>query len=179
MRTTITTLALTTLIGLGTTATATAHPAASPEAADQARTAPVREKGIVLECTGRADGLSAYVNLYENDVYSNYLQVRLNDDPALSKSREPADILRGTDVRTSLLIKGLRARVTGTATKVGPKKPVHQEVDDAGQHVVMDGFHRRLAHELTLTYDGTTVPLRCAPAFAYVLNVTKTDTTGD
>jgi hypothetical protein len=56
---------------------------------------------------------------------------------------------------------------------------VHEEYDDAGQHIVADGFHRRLAHDLVLRYDGITVPLDCAPAFYYSLNVTKTDTTGD
>jgi len=34
-------------------------------------------------------------------------------------------------------------------------------------------------HDLMLTYDGTKVPLACAPALAYVLNVSRTDITGD
>jgi hypothetical protein len=140
---------------------------------------PVIEKGYVFECTGEADGLSAYVNLYENDTYSTYLQVILDDDPEQAASREPKDILRGTKVRTGIKVAGKQATIVGTARKVGPRKPVHQEVDDAGQHVVMHGFHRRLAHRLVLRYDDTTVPLTCAPAFYFHLKVTTTDTTGD
>lgn len=168
--------AATALIGLGTATAAEAFPVP----VDTARSAAaVKEKGIVLECTGKAHGLSAYVNLYENDTYANYVQVILNGDPGLAKSREPADILDAGKVRTGVRIAGKRARVVGTAVRYGARKHVHEEYDDAGQHIVADGFHRRLGYELALRYDGTTVPLRCAPAFAYTLDVTKTDITGD
>ena len=61
MRATTLALASAALLGLGLTATpATAAPA-------ETRT----EKGIVLECTGRAAGLSASVNLYENSAYTH------------------------------------------------------------------------------------------------------------
>ena len=168
--------AATALIGLGSATAAEA----SPAPADTSRAvAAVKEKGIVLECTGKADGLSAYVNLYENDTYSNYVQVILDDDPELAKSREPADILDQGRIRTGVRIAGKPARVVGTAVRYGARKHVHEEYDDAGQHIVADGFHRRLGYELVLRYDGTAVPLRCAPAFYYSLNVTKTDITGD
>jgi hypothetical protein len=163
--------AATALIGLA--------PTSAEARVESPRAAVVKEKGIVLECTGKADGLAAYVNLYENDTYSHYVQVILADDPNLAKSREPADILDAGRIRTAVRIAGKQARVVGTATRVGPKKHVHEEYDDAGQHIVADGFHRRLAHDLVLRYDGITVPLDCAPAFYYSLNVTKTDTTGD
>ncbi len=133
-----------------------------------------RERGIVLECTGEADGLAAYVNLYENDAYSNYFQVVLNDNPKLARSREPADILDKGDVRATIRIKGHKARVTGTAYRVGKKKHVHEEIEDAGNLVVSDGFHRRLKNDLVLSYRGTQVPLDCAPAFYYSLEVTTT-----
>jgi hypothetical protein len=157
------------LTGLGA-APAIAHPTTA--AGDT-----VRERGVVLECTGTAHGLAAYVNLYENDRYGNYLQVILDDDPELAASREPKDILSDGEVRTAIRIDGHKASVTGTVHRVGKRKHVHEEIDDAGQHIVSDGFHRRLATDLVLTYRGTTVPLDCAPAFAYNLRTTKTDTT--
>jgi hypothetical protein len=142
---------------------------AAPSAADTHR-----ERGIVLECTGEADGLSAYVDLYENDVYTNYFQVVLNDDPQLARSREPDDILAKGEVRAAIRIKGHTVRVTGTASRVGKRKHVHEEIEDAGNTVVSDGFHRRLRNDLVLKYRGTTVPLHCAPAFYYDLQVTTT-----
>ncbi len=163
--------AATALIGLGTT-TASAFQSAEPNSS------PVREKGIVLECTGSVPGLDAYVNVYENDHYANYLQVILNEDPALAKSREPADLWSRSKVRGSVRIDGHRALVTGTASKVGAPRKVHEEYDDAGQHVVADGTHKRLRNRLVLRYDGAVVPLTCDPAFFYKLDVTKTDITG-
>jgi hypothetical protein len=171
MRTTTATVTLaasTALIGLATspaTATATAET--------------VREKGIVLECTGSASGLDAYVNVYENDPYGNYVQVVLDDDPERATSREPVDVWRRGEVRVSVRIDGRRALVTGTATKARTATRVHEEHDDAGQHIVADGVHRRLRTDLALHYAGTAVPLTCDPGFFYRLDVTKTDTTGD
>ncbi|WP_134739297.1 hypothetical protein [Nocardioides sp. 503] len=169
--TTATATVATTLLALTASSASALTPAtdASPRASEA-----VVEKGVVLECTGEADGLSAYVNLYENDTYSNYLQVVLDDDPKRAASREPKDILKGRKVRAAITVDGKRARIVGTATRVGPRTRVHEELDDAGQHVVMHGYHRRLAHRLVLRYDGATVPLRCDPAFFYRLRVTKT-----
>ena len=161
------------LTGLGAAPALASHPTAAVP------TDSTRERGIVLECDGEAHGLSAYVNIYENNTYGNYLQVILDDDPELAASREPTDLFRKGRVRGTIRIDGHKVRVTGHAQRVGKRKHVHEEIDDAGQHIVSDGYHRRLAHDLVLTYRGTSVPLDCAPAFAYDLSVTKTDITGD
>ena len=162
--TTLAFLATSALIGLGA--------AATPANAGTATTE--KERGIVLQCTGAAHGLSAYVDLYENDKYGNVVQVILNDNPDTAKSREPAkDFLVDGKLKTGVTIKGKRATIVGTAERVGPKKHVHEVHDDAGQHIVADGFHRRLANDLVLKYGTKTVPLDCAPAFYYNLTVTK------
>ena len=172
MRTTTLALAATALIGLGTTtATATASQAA------EAAASTVKERGIVLECNGSARGLDVYVNVYENSPHDNYFQVVLNDDPELSNSREPSDIWSKGKIRAGLPIDGHRALVTGSAIKVGDPEQIHEEYDDAGQHHVVDGIHKRLRNHLVLRYDGTVVPLTCDPAFFYKLVVTKTPIT--
>jgi hypothetical protein len=146
-------------------------------------TAPVtsHERGVVLECTGNRHGLDAYVSLYENDVHGNVVQVVLDDDPELAGHRAPADILSAGEVRTGVRIGDHWARIRGTARKVpvAQRTPVHEEMDDAGEHLVVDGFHRALVDHVVLRYAGTRVPLTCEPAFAYRLTVTRTDITGD
>ena len=77
-------------------------------------------------------------------------------------------------VRASITIDGAKATVRGTASKVGKKKPVHEELDDAGYFIVNDGTHRRLRNDLAFEYDGMATRLTCDPAFAYDLKVTKT-----
>jgi len=136
------------------------------------------ERGVVMECTGSRHGLDAYASLYENDLYGNTVQVVLDDDPARSASRRPQDVLAGGVVRAGVMIAGHRVRIRGSAHRVGRRLPVHEVTDDAGQHIVVDGIHRRLATDLVLRYAGTRVPLSCAPAFFYRLEVTRTGITG-
>ncbi len=179
MRTTAPALAGAAVVGLAATA-ALALPASSASVppAEHARSAGVVERGVVLECTGSAGGVDAYVNVYENSQYSHYLHVVLNDDPQQAASREPADLWRAGRVRGAIRVAGKRAVVHGTAVRVGRPKRVHEEIDDAGQRIVSDGVHRRLRTHLVLSYDGVRVPLTCDPAFAYRLRVTRTDATG-
>ena len=135
-----------------------------------------REFGIVMECTGGADGLQAYASLYENQRYGNYVQVVLGDPNAgngVDKKVKRAFLANG-EVRAAVTVDGTKAKIRGTAAKVGKKKHVHDELDDAGYHVTSDGTHRRLRNDLVLSYDGTVVPLTCGTAFAYDLTVTKT-----
>ncbi|MGZ8745291.1 MAG: hypothetical protein ACXWXO_20440 [Nocardioides sp.] len=159
------------LIGLGA-----ASPAVSvtPDAAP-ATTTTEHEKGNVIECTGRVHGKDVYASVYENNLYANVIQVVIGEK---GNSREVADgFLTDGVVRGSVKVAGARAVVKGTAHRVGKKKPVHEEMDDAGQHITIDGFHRRLANDLSITHRKKTEPLTCDNAFYYDLTVTKEDIT--
>lgn len=137
-----------------------------------------RERGIVVECTGTVHGRSIYASLYENDTYANVLQVLIGDDDhQVGGSREDRDgFLERGQVTASMKVDGTRARITGTARRVGDRLPVHDEYDDAGQHITATGFHRSLDTDLRLTWRGRSVPLDCDTAFAYRLSVTKEST---
>lgn len=186
MRTTSrrTTVRRTAALGLTVAGLAAATLASSPaDAADDAvgratsASTTEHQRGVVLECTGANRSHSAYVDLYENDKHGNYLQVVLDGNPKLAASRQPADIWKAGEVRTRITIRHQRARVVGTAPKVGGRHHVHAENDDAGNLIVSDGFHRRLRDDLVLKYDGYRIALTCAPAFFYSLDVTTTPTT--
>ena len=134
------------------------------------------ERGIVIECTGTIKGRPAYVSLYENDTHTNVIQVLIGDDDRqVGRSREvEAGFLDRRQVFGALEVGGKRAVVEGTAHRVGRRIGVHEEHDDAGEHIVIDGHHRRLATDLELSWRRSTAPLDCDPAFVYDLEVTKT-----
>ena len=134
-----------------------------------------REYGILMECSGEADGLQAYASIYENQRYGNHLQVVLGDpDAGNGRSKQATrQFLEDGTVRATITVDGAKARIRGTADRVGKKKPVHEVHDDAGYLITIDGTHRRLATDLVLRYDGAIVPLTCERAFAYDLQVTK------
>ena len=138
-----------------------------------------RERGIVIECTGTLGAREVWTSIYENNTVKNVVQVVVGDD-GLGSSRESAQAFKvGRDVRATLRLSGKRVVIDGTARVVGKKTAVHEEHDDAGQHIIVDGTHRRLANDLTLTWKGTTVPLDCENAFVYDLQVSKESTVED
>ncbi len=153
------------LIGLG-----------SPATASEPTT--TRERGIVIECTGTIKGRDVYTSLYENDTVRNTIQILIGDDDRqVGGSRDTDREFRdGRQVRGVLKVAGSRAVVEGTARKVGGRLAVHEEHDDAGQHITVDGFHKRLATDLTLAWKGASAPLECSNAFVYDLRVTKEST---
>ena len=153
------------LIGLG-----------SPASAGEPTT--TRERGIVIECTGTIKDRPVYTSLYENDTVRNTIQVLIGDDShQVGGSRDAdKDFRTGRKVRGTLAVGGSRAVIAGTARKVGERIAVHEEHDDAGQHITIDGFHRRLKTDLTLTWKGASAPLTCENAFVYDLQVTKEST---
>ena len=166
-------LATATLIGL-----VTAGPATSATAdAFRSTATTTHERGIVLECTGRLAGKRVFASLYENDAFVNVIQVVIGDDGTGASREVERGFLDDGRVRGSVRIDGKRALVTGTAHRVGARIRVHEEHDDAGQHITADGYHRRLANDLVLTYAGRTRPLTCNPAFAFNLQVTREDVT--
>lgn len=153
------------LIGLGAPATA-GEPTTT------------RERGLVIECTGTIKDRPVYTSLYENDTVRNTIQILIGDDDhQVGGSRDTDEVFRtGRKVRGTLKVGDRRAVVAGTARKVGDRIAVHEEHDDAGQHITVDGFHRRLKTDLTLTWKGATAPLTCDNAFLYDLQVTKEST---
>lgn len=155
------------------TATATLTLATPAQAAESTTT---YETGHVVECLGTWKGQPVFASLYENSEFGNEVVVHVGDDGdevGTNRTTEDALLVDGT-VDTGLRLDGKRVRITGTAERVGKKIAVHEEHDDAGQHIVIDGFHKRLDTDLTLTWKQRTVPLDCDTAFFYDLVVEKT-----
>ena len=151
---------------------ATAAPLATDPATASAGTSTTTvEKGVVIECTGRLGGQDVYVSLYENNRYANVVQVGVGEDGA---SREVRDIVRAGRARAGVRIDGSAARVTGRVRATGTRSAVHEEMDDAGQHIVSEGTHRALRTRLHVSFRGETSRLACGNAFRYRLRVTKT-----
>jgi len=169
------------LTGLGIASPVDAAPAGRPSTATTSTTSTTtHEFGYVIECTGRIHGRRAWTSLYENNTAANVIQVNIGGDRnPLGNSREVADgFVHARQVFGSVRVGGDRAVVEGHASRLRHRTQVHEEYTDAGQEIVVDGYHRRLAKDLTLTWRHRTVPLTCDNAFFYDLQVTRTDLTG-
>ena len=138
------------------------------------------EVGNVIECTGTVRGRGVYASLYENNHHPDVIQVVIGDGAhQVGGSREVAGgFIDHKQVHGSLKVGGRKAVIEGYASRRVKRLPVHEEYDDAGQHITVDGYHRKLAKDLTLTWRSRTVPLDCDNAFFYDLQVTKEDITG-
>lgn len=161
----------------GSTDTSAAKTAAvadhSPNSS-KSSTKTTHERGFVLECRGKTKGLRVSATLYENNVYGNDIQIALGgpDGEVNGRALKRKLVEKGHLTRAAkVMFDGKPAKVRGTAYKVGPKTPVHDEYDDAGNHIIVDGTHRRMITDMGLIYDGKRVGLTCDAAFAYNLTV--------
>jgi hypothetical protein len=133
------------------------------------------ERGIVIECAGDAHGVQVWTSVYENHRYGNTLQVVIGGpDDGNGNSRQTEDkFLVDGAVKASVKVDGKKAVIKGTAVRYGARSRVYEEYDDAGFLIKTRGFHRQLRTDLVATYAGKVVPLTCAPAFYYDLEVKK------
>ena len=78
-----------------------------------------RERGLVLECRGKSQGLRAYVQVYENSHYGNDLQVVLGgpDSGVGGGGGTEADLVRKGELTRNarVLVDGKVAKIKGTA----------------------------------------------------------------
>lgn len=169
---------LTGVIGVGLLAAGLVGGGAAFASTAAAASSTTHERGDVLECHGRWKAYRVLVTVYENDVYGNHLQMVLRDGTKILGGGGETDrnLVRGDRVSASMPLEGEhRGRVRGDAVLQPGKEPVHEEFDDAGQHVVIDGWHKQRTTDLTFAYRGTAKPLTCETAFRYDLTTEKTD----
>lgn len=177
LRTAAAALALT---GVGFSGAALAHDgASSPRAAASSRPAAVapstpvsveHQTGLVIEATG--DGV--WVSVYENQLHGNTLQVVLGDPELdlIGHAEQAAPFVVDGKLDVTVTVDGKPARLTGTVVAGGTSKLV-EPLQDGGEQIVTRSRQTRLVAELTLAYDGVSVPLAAGPAFAYDNEVRK------
>ena len=163
-------------LGAGTSAATAFTP---DQRAGQETSTTEHQRGHMIECTGLYRGKDVYTSAYENDVHGNFLQVVIGDNGNGAGRQVHQPLVDGTRLRGGLQLTHGRAVVRGEVKRVGKKYPIHEEYDDAGNHITVDGFHRRLATDVVLRYRGATVSLDCENPVAYSIDVTTEDTTGD
>ncbi len=175
MRPVTTTLsALSTLAAAAVLSTATAGLAAAPDDPGPGATTH-REVGRLLECTGTWMQRPVLASVYENRGVVNEVSVQVGEgarEVGAARTQERRFIRDGR-VRATLDLGERPARLSGTVSRTGVRSTVHEERDDAGQHVVVDGVHRMLDADLALVWRGRGAPLECT-GFAYDLQVTTT-----
>ena len=164
------------VLGLAAVALYAPGPASAQTGPDSTTT---KERGYVIECTGAYRGQRVWLSVYENNVFANVFQVTIGDGGTGASRQSDTGFVDDGAVKATIRLEGKKLKVIGTAERVGPRTPVHAEHDDAGQHVVEDGYHREVLADLSMKWKDRTIPLTCDNAFFYKLTVTKTDTTGD
>lgn len=131
------------------------------------------QRGIVMEGWGEAHGLTAMVTVYENSLYGNSVQVVIGDpdDDRIGASEQHTPYVVDGRLDTSVQVDGRPATLTGTVEVTGRPTKVVEPLQDGGEQIVTRGTQSALHAQVTLTYDGISVPVTFAPAFAYELDV--------
>lgn len=129
------------------------------------------QRGIVLEGAGAIGDTPVAVTIYENDQHGSSVQVVVGDPEedriGFVEQAEPF-VVDGV-LHATVQVEGRAVEISGTVTESGRPARVTAPAQDAGEQIIDRGTHTPLATDVTLTYDGSTVPLTFAPAFAYDL----------
>lgn len=136
------------------------------------------ERGLVIECAGLWRDQPVAVTVYENHPDLRELVVVVGEEgEEVVKVRTPGHrLVRHRALHERGWLDGRRFDLAGTAVRDGDPVEVHEEREDAGQHIVVDGVHHPVAATLTLTWRHRAATLDCDTAFRYDLQVTRTDT---
>jgi hypothetical protein len=154
---------------------------ASPSAAN-AKPEVIEEQGFVAFCTGEANGYSVTVDLYQNTTVqvAPTVTIQAGDQLIFGTGTTSRDIFNdGTvEVDFNLVDAGTElpagsATVAGTYFLAGEPQRVHEVRRDDNYVVVVTGTNTQLETNLTLYYEGTSIPLTCEPAFAFDLTTRR------
>ncbi len=143
---------------------------------DQGQVTVQRERGVVLEGSGSADGLDVMVLVYDNDRHGSSIQVVLGDPDdggqiGWAEQKEPY-VVDGR-LAASVEIEGQVLTVSGSVTETGKPKQVHEQHQDAGEQIIVKGTHVQLLTDVSASFGDAVVGLQFAPAFAFDLEVRK------
>lgn len=135
-----------------------------------------QEKGVLIECAGTWRDQPVTVSVYENRTYGNELLVAVGAEDAESFwiTNPEGRMVRRGELQQEGRMDGRRVVLAGQVVRDGEPVEVHEEREDAGQHIVVDGVHKPLAADLVLTWKKRNADLDCDNAFRYDLTVTKT-----
>jgi hypothetical protein len=157
------------------TATAPSTSTVSPSAPTSSvapRTTVEQQTGIVLECAG--DGVQ--VTVYENSRYGNSVTLVVGD-PELGHfayGEQAAPYVVDGVLSAAVEVDGAPATVTGTVTPNGRPTRIVETMQDGGEQLVTRGTNAPLATSLVAHVAADDVPLECAPAYAFDLEVRRT-----
>lgn len=136
-----------------------------------------KEKGLVIEGHGKNGSRTAYVSVYENNLFGNHLQVSINDKHFGSKVTEKAFVTDGVLV-AKVMVNGYRAVITGTVAENGEPSELREVMNDNNYKIITKGTNQPLLVDAKLTYRGRTYRLAADTAFAYDLTVKKVPLAG-
>lgn len=157
----------------GPTTTPTGTPTSEPT---EPTSETVQEKGLLIECAGTWRDQPVHLSVYENRTYAHELLIAIgaeDQEVFLVENPEQRMVRRG-EVHESGRLDGRRFALAGTVVRDGEVVEVHEEFEDDGKTVTVDGVHKPLAADLVLTWKKQNAELDCDNAFRYDLTVTKT-----
>ena len=176
--TAVTALALTLPTGSAATASEPGDPTTTPTGTptSEPTSETTQEKGVLLECAGSWKDQPVFVSVYENRTFGNELVVAVGaeDQESFWITNPEGRMVRRGEIQQEGRMDGKLVVLAGRVTRDGEPVEVHEEREDAGQHIVVDGIHKPLDADLVLTWKKRNADLDCDNAFRYDLTVTKT-----
>jgi hypothetical protein len=165
--------------------TATAAPAGSDHVAAAPESAPTNvehQVGVVLEGITSINGQEVILSVYDNSRYGSSATIVIGDPEnggAFGYAEQATAFVVDGELTVTVDIDGKAATLSGTVVENGKPTRIRDAMQDGGENLVTKGTNTPLLANLTLSFDGQSVPVEVGTAFGYDLEVRSTDLYGN
>ncbi|HET7691086.1 MAG TPA: hypothetical protein VFK41_11925 [Nocardioidaceae bacterium] len=165
--------------------TATAAPAGSQTPAVAPESAPTsteHQAGVVIEGFTTINGQEVFLTVYDNSLHGSSANVVIGDPEdggAFGFVEQATAFVVDGQLSITFDVDGKAATLSGTVVENGKPTRIRDAMQDGGENLVTKGTNTPLLANLTLAYDGQTVPVEVGAAFGYDLEVRSTDLYGN
>lgn len=164
-----------TTLGGGQAVAAPAPSTAAPAAETAAAETPTNvdlQSGVVLEGFATIAGQEAFLELYDNSKYGSSIRIivgDIEDGGFFGYAEQQTAFVVDGQVHATVELDGKDAVISGTLVENGAPTRIRDNFQDGGAQLNTKGTNTQLLADVTITFEGATIPVEVGTAFAYDL----------
>ncbi|HSV37868.1 MAG TPA: hypothetical protein VLI04_03835 [Nocardioidaceae bacterium] len=137
--------------------------------------------GVVLEGFATIAEMEAYLEVYDNSRFGSSVRLivgDLEDGGFFGYAEQQTAFVVNGQLHATVELDGRVASIEGTLVENGKPTRIRESMQDGGEQLVTRGTNTQLLANVTITFEGATIPVEVGTAFGYDLQVRTVDLYG-